>query len=250
VPVAVSRWDDAVLQRRLWTPSLLRGTASLKSWYDAANLGSISAASGAATAVRDSSGFGLDLSVIGTVSPANLGLAVASAGTNSLGASGQPTAYDMFIVGTPLGSGGYRTFAWAATDMHPLLIDTANTNIGVYDGALKQAGSLTWAGFGLCRVRLVSGTNISMSRDGGALSAISSPNLTTTAPSQLMNAPAPGGQGFGTLNELIITSPALPEYQKVEGYLAWKWEYLGTGDFVKNLPASHRFKNRPPLIGD
>jgi hypothetical protein len=55
-----------------------------------------------------------------------------------------------------------------------------------------------------------------------------------------------GGSSWNSwIGEIILTGGiSFPMFQAIEGYLAWKW------GLVANLPASHPFKNRPPLIGD
>jgi hypothetical protein len=62
-------------------------------------------------------------------------------------------------------------------------------------------------------------------------------------------APNNAGNQFGlvgNVGEIIICFGLLTarERQLLEGHLAWKWR------LNENLPASHPFKNRPPLIGD
>jgi hypothetical protein len=51
---------------------------------------------------------------------------------------------------------------------------------------------------------------------------------------------------LGAFRNIIIASTALTNYQKqlIEGVIAWD------GGHQSNLVASHRFRNRPPLIGD
>jgi hypothetical protein len=50
----------------------------------------------------------------------------------------------------------------------------------------------------------------------------------------------------GSHHELIVTNTALTvaDRQKLEGYLAWKWNLVG------NLPADHPYKTQPPFVID
>lgn len=54
---------------------------------------------------------------------------------------------------------------------------------------------------------------------------------------------------IGVMCEMLCFASPLSVADRVgvEGYLAWKWNVLG---MVARLPASHPFRNRPPLIGD
>jgi hypothetical protein len=49
------------------------------------------------------------------------------------------------------------------------------------------------------------------------------------------------------LSEIVLTHSQMTQQERepLEGYLAWHW----WGE-VNTLPATHRFRNRPPLIGD
>jgi hypothetical protein len=51
---------------------------------------------------------------------------------------------------------------------------------------------------------------------------------------------------------IIFTGAALTDLLRLrmEGYMAWRAASFGDITALNNLPAAHRFRNRPPLIGD
>lgn len=57
------------------------------------------------------------------------------------------------------------------------------------------------------------------------------------------------GTRNGTANEIVIYPQSLDTQQKVEGYLAHKWDaILGQTTLVDALPASHPYKAAPPTV--
>lgn len=254
MPRGTDRYDGARVQGRLWTPAMMRGVAKLHAWYDAGDLNTISAASGALSAWRDKSGFGHDGSMTGTVTYSYPSASVPINGNNSVAVTGMPTAYDFFAVTAPNGTSFYRDLIFNGQNSQIIVLQTGTSNLGTWDGSFKQAGTQTWTAGAVGQMHMVfSATNaISMSRDGNALAACAGVSSATSTTPTLMNHSSNGLQGWGTVYEMMFTSVSLAayEYQRVEGYLAWKWTKIGIADLVGLLPADHLYKRRPPLIGD
>lgn len=255
--LGVKLYDEARLQGRLWTPELLKGSGGLKAWFDAGDLGSISASAGVLTQLRDRSGFGLHATGFNSPTWDNRTQTVTNGGSQSLQVSGMPTTYDMVSVGRPFVT-GYNAVVFNVTGGgFPAIIEGGTRALCCNDGAFKQAGTLTWPGgeFGILYMSMPSSTSISLCRNGGTLVACAAHNVTASSSIELTNkSGGGGGLGWGDANELIFVAPSQPARIKalLEGYVAWKWTFLdtGDGDLVALLPGTHPFKTRPPLIGD
>jgi hypothetical protein len=77
----------------------------------------------------------------------------------------------------------------------------------------------------------------------GTTNGISAPN-TNNLGFTLASQTNPNRKSNITLAEFILLETTDARLrQQIEGYLAWKW------GLTTNLPASHPFRNRPPLIG-
>jgi hypothetical protein len=261
MPRGTSPLDEAQLQRRLWTPALA-GTAV---WFDADDLSTISAESGVVSQWRDKSGFGRHVS---QATPGRLP-AYTVGGLNGLNvltfdgvndslanaAYSFPTVYSIYAVGRS-----------SATSYSRLLNVSSSRDIFGFIGT-GDAGSryATFFGNGAVWNDILSNTpNQSIASTSilglvknnafdGAIPYINgtSQNVkngaTATATGFIMGTAPNGSQSWNGIVAEFIIIPALsnnPQRQQIEGYLAWKW------GLVAKLPATHPFKNRPPMIGD
>lgn len=255
MPRGTDRYDEALKQGRLWTPAELRANGKLYSWFDIADLSTVITASGKVSQWSDKSGFARHAAnATGATQPnlvsQNRGLIFASGTNELLGVTAFPTTWEASVVGTPHSStASYRTVFFQLPGYHTMTLPAGGNSFGLYDGADKVAGSLTWVGVGQAHVRVNSATSVDFGRDGSALVSPTGENgqfqITQVGGNQSAT------QTFGTLNEIVVTSLGLTDQERyrLEGYNAWKWTKLGIGDLLGNLSASHLFKNRPPLIG-
>ena len=272
MPRGTSPYDEALLQRRLWTPAQVLPSL----WLDAADLSVLSVSGSSVTEWRDKSGNARhatttvrnpgitrvnDLNVINFTASGATKLdtpdfniapnrqfctfaVVSGAGLTSsfrriavtklTGDTGSPsTAFPQFYLGSGGSNGNALQIAGGTGTVTPI-VTGLGTGPQLLTGAFGTAG-------------LAANEN-SISANGGARSVLTGQTgaLSTTG--------IRVGSDVGTANtnswngwiaEFIMTlALSFPQVQAVEGYLAWKW------GLVANLPAAHPFKNRPPLIGD
>lgn len=277
MPRGLSRYDEAVLQQRLWTPDLLRPDLSF--WQDAADLSTIVVATGVSE-WRDKSGNARNFtqttganqpSYSGTGFLGRPGITFDGVNDNLLltGISSQITnqthgVYWAFsrISGNSGGSGYNPTisvFPANGTSDIGALHYIKNTNArGASYPYYFQPGERSYD--------LTSGT-LYFNNSGNVMSFQANATSGATAWSVHRNGGLEGNtNGIDTPNTnndgYILASQINPLRflncvfgevfmvqntnarirQLAEGYLAWKW---GTP-----LAASHPFVNRPPLIGD
>jgi hypothetical protein len=272
MPRGTSRSDEAQIQRRLWTPA--RVLPSL--WLDAADLSTLSVSGSSVTEWRDKSGNARhatttvrnpgitrvnDLNVINFTASGATKLdtpdfniapnrqfctfaVVSGAGltssfrriavTKQTGDTGSSsTAYPQFYLGTGSSNGDALQIA-GGTDITAPRVTGLGTGPQLLTGAFGTAG-------------LNSNQN-AISANGGARPVLGGRTgaLSTTGVrvgSDVGTATTNSWNGW--IAEFIMTlALSFPQVQAIEGYLAWKW------GLVANLPAAHRFKNSPPLIGD
>ena len=100
-----------------------------------------------------------------------------------------------------------------------------------------------------CAVLTRSGTGVTMALDGGSrVSGTTASDNFNFATVRIGNDDGPrldsGLNGYVAENILITRAITQEEENKLFGYLAWEWGR------VTSLPARHRFRNRPPLIGE
>jgi hypothetical protein len=282
MPRGTSLLDEALLQRRLWTPNTVRP----RLWFDAGDIATISNATGVSE-WRDKSGRGLHLSqAVAADQPlfvANQqnGLSVirnASADTltrssvpifNNVGQGwiflvvrwptaadatiGQPVVF--FATGTnpnltrasitAFPSNGTNTLAIGARRLDSdgfQQLTTSTTRASVQDRFIIQTAHLNWAAG-----QANHWTNGTQDLTAGAF--LTAGNTSPTDSSSI-TALGLSSVSFFTPNgteiaEYLVFENNLPaNRQVIEGYLAWKW------GLRSDLPASHLYRNRPPLIGD
>jgi len=256
---------DMVDMVDLWSPSEL----STAAWYDASDLSTITEAAGAVSQLDDKSGNNQHLTQpAGAFQPAT-GTYTLN-GLNMLyydGTEALATYGDNFVVPA---SGNMSIFHVAE-----VFLPLANTADGMF--AMLDAGGADWqlvggvntANFnGRAVVNELGGTNINFSPamgiggsifnlefnfDGGTINGYRTGNavggttytIKPTSPQTFIlmsnrvgNALA--GHGGETI---IVEDVTQATREKIEGYLAWKW------DFVSQLPVNHPFKNSAPTTG-
>ena len=249
MPRGVSLVDEARLQGRLWTPAQWRTAV----WFDAADLSTVTTVGNGVTEWRDKSGFGRHVTVPQVANSPTLrpnvqnglpaidwGAAINNLGLRNLAVSNfNPTRY--LIVAHYEGPNPFNGFAGLVSHtpfgaVADLLI-TSSSSIVWYTGTYFHNGTPT-------------ATNV-------ALPTISQPFVLASNFAQGSNRTGlfVGNDRFftglsrgwrGKIMEVVgidfVWSGA--ERARAEGYAAWKW------GLTANLPATHPFKNRPPLIGD
>ena len=278
MPRGVNRYDEAQLQKRLWTPVVL----PLTLWLDAADLSTLSVGASGVDTWRDKSGNARDATT--TVRrPAFLANALnglpavnftAASATKldtpdfSIAPNRQFCAFAVASTAGLLGGSTYRRL-WTAKGVNPDSLGAGSTYPQGYMGSGANAGSaMMIAGGSGVTVPVVSGlgntapvlltgafgtagaasNETTISANGGARQSLAAQSgaLSTTGIRIGSDTGTAGNSSWNSwIAEIIFTGPiAFAMLQSIEGYLAWKWGLQG------NLPATHPFANRPPLIGD
>jgi hypothetical protein len=243
MPRGVSPIDEARLQGRLWSPDALR----LGAWYDAADLATIATASGAVTDWRDKSGNGRNLTAVSTQRPT-----YTANGFNNRPAINYGAALNT------------NRMSWTGAAFNPVRTF----------GVAHWEGPNPFVGYsGLLSFNYAGNSDLFLAEESrqwfGSRSVFLNGNDPIANPLPTIQSPflwgdneaANAGRTFmwigadrnennrgwrGKIAEVVITllAPTLQERRTIEGYLAWKW------GLDANLPASHPYRNRPPLIGD
>jgi hypothetical protein len=261
MPSGTDRYDEASLQRRLWTPVVER--PRLGHWFDTADHGTITYATGVSQLADKSGNARHATQATGAQQPVY----------QPLGLDGQRPAIfcnaisNQFLVLPSIAATGWTAmeayYVWRNGN------DPGGTGVGP---ALGQFGSDS-----LGDHEPYSDGNIYHSFGSTARKTVGDPTLLLTSPrlisirsaandwqywidgtlffSTVTNTVGLGstpilmsgnsGPALGYLSEVVTlnTKAGSALSRKIEGYLAWKW------GLVKNLPASHISKNQPPLIG-
>ena len=246
MPRGLNPYDEAQLQRRLWTPNVLRSAL----WFDAADLSTLTLVSGDASEWRDKSGNGRHVSQATAArrpTYAELGLngrptldwgsAINNKGLENLSVSNfNPTRY--FIVADYDGADPFNEHAGLVTHNFTAGIDIIianNTGILWYSGSYFHNGNPTATNVALPTINspFVLASNFAHSTNRLNLFIGNDRFLTGVT------------RGWrGKISEVFALDyvPSVAQRQVAEGYLAWKWGI--------RLDARHPFVNRPPLIGD
>jgi len=261
MPRGVSRYDEAQLQGRLWTPAAIR--SSLVGWWDASNLPSLTLVSGAASQLDDLSGFGRHLTqgTAGSRPVWTTNDCLAFDGSGDEMATGSAwsatTEGEIFIAGVwtdSIGSGTRGTVGMNGRNLSGM-IASAGTTTAHFDwngnsGSNRVTASGTfpvnqrdvWSftnsvARGLQRIRW-NGTTVGSDANG------QSPSISGVIywGSYWSSSFSHGGH----LCEWLVSRDVSDiTAMRVEGYLAHKWGFR-----VRNLlTASHPYRNAPPLIG-
>lgn len=258
MPRGTDRWDEAIRQGRLWTPTQLRPENVLR-WWDAGDIQTISAASGLATQVRDKSGRANHLAASGTEATWSASTwngqrpALTTAGSKfytigtSLAYAGA-TGRTIFAAIQQNGTASVRTIMGGIAGSIQFRLEAAHqvrlvrtSQLGIFTSSIALA-----TGYHVVGVQVA--TSLSNIITNGTFETNATDGAYTVNNIEVLrSAAAPGTEDFlGVCGEIIDLDGVLTTRprQLVEGYMAWKW------DTVSRLPASHPFKNRPPLIGD
>lgn len=268
MPRGISQYDEAALQRRLWTPQVDGKAVDL--WFDIADLGTLSTGASGITDWRDKSGNSRNLvqatttrqPAFSAIDAGGIGSIVFDGGDKlenaSAGTLNITNSSFVFVVRWNSGSG-----ADVPIGLGPLISTSPNSSRVIYSNA---GGNLTFgawnndiaSGFG---VDVGGGFNIyTVIQNGQSVSFYKNGLPDSTLPRTLSSAPLAVStdranlgnsqsnlDGFsGALSEVLVfyRAESYSYLEKVEGYLAWKWNLAG------NLGAGHRFVSRPPMIGD
>lgn len=254
MPRGTSRYDEAKLQRQLWTPAAEQ--SRIYAWYDFGDRGTynvnsfnevvsiVSKAGGAAPNTQST----------------NPTYAVPYGATFFSTARFLPTfpasTFDFALVGTSESSGANRDMVVLGATTIAAYISSTGDQIRVADTTTEYTvGTLTWPGatLGQIYVNLTGASSVNIARDGSDFQSPVGETLTLTTTPALFGSPSGLTRPFGTVNEVIALSVNAPDplRRKIEGYFAHRWDsLLGQSRLVSALVASHPFKNRPPLIGD
>ena len=280
MPRGYNQFDEAQLQKRLWSPEELRPLA----WYDASDLSTLTLGASGITAWRDK----LGRSALNLTATGNPGLA----SVNASAVSWTPLPVVVFN-GTSHLMTGPAISNYAPTTGFSSIAVVRVTNvqgwIGNGDGAPPVwADAQGWVGMSVKQRtggQFQAGLYIYNSGDKTVwadltsstapeagiiyveLASASSHTVATNMSAAISTANPGGPQGGNAgvayrigvssrylgmeLGELLHFAPALSPAQraKVEGYLAWKWG-LRNNLIVKYRYVNHPYVKRPPLIGD
>lgn len=258
MPRGVSRYDEAQLQGRLWTPRLI---PSLIAWWDA-NQG-ITAPSGLVTQWVDVvSGIPATASTTqptfsttarngrpGLIFPGGKYLTFTPTSAFPVGAAPGTITVSGYANTTGNANNGVFSYgAGANLNWRALGLASNSNNVYISFYGSDLSTSPVWAGLDHLVIWTINGTASGVSADGAVFSYTSSTPNTTLAQGAIGRYNF-GGQGTfsGTVQQVVLFSSALTfvEMQKLQG-----WESHYNGKAGLNLAASHPFRNRPPLIGD
>jgi hypothetical protein len=266
MPRGTDRYDEARLQGRLWTPQLERPNLGI--WYDAADLSTVSIATGVSE-LRDKSGNARHATqAAGVTQPeyetngsvfrhsvlnfTQIGSGQALEVPN-LSATGWSSLESLYVWANYFDPGGGAATQFGAP-LGRWSTDAVNGDLEPYvDGTIYH-------GFGSTARKTVGNPtpSLTLPRISGMRSAANDwryfldGTLFFATATNTVGLPTAPRLGFSTtagctcrIGELLLFNSSLTDLrrQRAEGYLAWKW------GLVANLPGSHPYKNRPPLIG-
>ncbi len=259
MPLGVSRYDDTILQRRLWTPDVLAKAGRLTRWWDMNDPATISIAASVLSVKDKVAGTTVALGAANSAILKPTGRAGRGILTNNSGsAKGTFTAtgtgdHTFYFCSEPNTSGLLCTlmadngnsgggfcllgFGWSDAAPVTLLLASNNGNI-LHASTTVPAGTPT---IGSART-LSGGSQVYLNGKLDGTDSNVGPN--TVGISILMddnNVDPYGGVAYEWMYWVGRHSDA--EMRQVEGYLAWKW------GLQNKLAGSHPYRNRPPTIG-
>lgn len=278
MPRGLNPYDEARLQRRLWTPTL----ALPSLWYDASDLSTISTATGISE-LRDKSGINRHLTQAvaadqpvfvqngqNNLSTIRNGTAdVLSRATVPIFKNvGQgwifvvlkyPTVADstlgrsVLFFGTGLGVTRINFSAFPVNGTNTLSlggrrldadtfasVSTSTTRASIQNRFIIETAHFNWAS-----AQVSHWTNGTQDLAAAAFQTAGNTSNTDATTISILTAGATATPNDVEVGEVLVFENNLPVIRPViEGYLAWKW------GLQNGLSAAHRFRNRPPLIGD
>lgn len=268
MPRGRSLYDEAALQGRLWTPTIV---PSVELWLDAADLSTISCDANGVTQWRDKSGKGRHATPESGRNPTLIhnvqnGLPVLFFDGTDDGMIGSypitVPSETIFIafnrLSTSLGGTVTRYFTHSdsadfdyvttngvvpAVRYVDNLITVKVVNTGWMTGVSYSTGPVIYEfAFGTNGIEVIKNGVIADTNGWNGSKTFTRYGIGVTS--------VCGAYGSETLYsnyfELLVLSVYANSLfrSKVEGYLAWKW------GMTDNLPATHAFRNRPPLRDD
>lgn len=263
MPRGTDRYDEARHQGRLWTPQALRAKMAL--WHDYSDLNTVAASGTQITSVTDKSGNGrtgtpqavggrdpgFQIAGWKSVSRNRPAIICTAAQIDNMEFTGitysGAAGLSVHFVMNNTAAAGVRTLISGTTGAFELAIDANQKITPTRTSQAVIATSTAALATGYGQVGMDCATNRCDMWLNGALEATANNGAFTA------NAVRYGCQGqVGSncwdsyIGEALVftTILSLAETYKVTGCNAWKW------GAVDKLPASHPFKNRPPLIGD
>lgn len=271
MPRGINQYDEARLQGRLWTPT----DSSSPIWFDPLILSSLIFTGSNITTVNNLSnnGFNLTAGSCRYDSTYNGFLfngtseSIASITTRALGADFaivcelNPASLTQVGICAPI-DWEHSTYPYGPMVVQTESADTDfyfaysnGTTFYAYSPTPPKMGVLPINQWSLCTMFVVNGSSFYY-LNGSLVSGYPRTELgsVSTSSRKFMLGGAFNFSRFfnGRIGSVrIFTSPSLLETQKEEGRVAWRRAYLtGNQDLLNKLPASHPFRNRPPLIGD
>lgn len=266
MPRGIDRYDEAIRQRQLWTPRVLRSSGLLLAWMDPSDLASIEGVAATNQQLFDKSGFQHHVNSGTGVHPP-LSFTAWTPRPNKRVITGDGSTYYGEMNGTPSGAGAIsydstnglsvmgvaqqngtaaiRAIIGGGSSGSPVLRWNADHTIFVVRSTVLGLLTTTMAGSTGFHI-LGFDTKVNLTR--AWLNGVSEENATNPAFTQALSrimTDVNGTRFNGAMGEWVVSyTLAANVRQCLEGYLAWEW------GLVSNLAASHRFKNRPPLVGD
>ena len=254
MPRGTSLRDEMLLQRRLWSPVLLRPAL----WLDAADLSTISISTGGVEQWRDKSGNARNA----TQATPLRRLTYDATGFNGLPCLSAAEANVMVLPTLPLTSAGVVFFGFslnndtgygvvATNDHWDRFIDGKSYPALLRTARIEQlALSMPTTGKHIMCYIANPASEYTIRRNGTQIYSggpfTFSNNITGLGTgNNVVNAGAGGSAINGSIVEIAVVPGIMSaaEIQRVEGYLANKWRMRD------QLPANHPYRNNPPLIG-
>lgn len=261
MPRGVSRYDEAQLQRQLWTPAHYTGAGRF-AWARLKDSGAASASaitlnvSSKVIALTDKwglhnfsvAGAGPDL---GTLNGSRALSYPGAAGT-FLNSTAVGSAYTgpvtLFAVGTrTMDFGGNRGLVGTTDNFFGLTTTTVGSAYRFNAGWNGNEHTNTPKDFPVIGFTQFKAGTMMISGDGETpFSGVANVHSIGATAQWSLGAWSGGEEHSGLLGEAIILHAELPERdrQLFIGYLAWDWYGSGV-----RLADNHPYKNRPPLIG-
>jgi hypothetical protein len=148
------------------------------------------------------------------------------------------TNCDMLFVSTPR-TGTYSSFGLSA-NVHVMGVN--GTQLVSFDGGFKRFGTLSVASNTRQLILLRSASNGLLSAAINGTETFATNNVITSGNMSSFANSIGFSQSLGPINEYVYynSNLSLSDRQKIEGYLAWKW------DISASLPSNHPYKTVRP----
>jgi hypothetical protein len=246
MPRGINRYDEAILQRRLWEPTQI----STALWFDAADLSTITVDTGLVSQWRDKSGNNRHVFQSGAARP----FYSLTGGSNNLPRLFTTSQSRYLIRNTRFTTNGGFVIAvykkdssGAATNDGNRIVDiSGTTNASEADKVGFSQGIRITESFAVSSTqwKIASGFRVGMVQTNSFVSIFGTLTHTGFPPFVATGWGDAVYDLIGSISEVIMLGvvPSVDIRNLLEGYLGWKWGI--------SLSASHPFANRPPLIGD